>query len=139
MVLPKQKWCFLFLFLLLLCQIKHWVYLNVTCSLNCCDFGKLQLLEKIDGSWKTIPYFRKKLCIHMCQGMTKCVFQDLEFHKYTKTLFGMQQQKKISILDSSFNKNYLSKSMNEWIMGEYKLCKWIILVYHHCLSHTWFV
>jgi hypothetical protein len=84
---------FVVVVLSLLCRMKHWVYLNVT---YCCDFGKLQLLERIDGSWKTIPYFQKKLCIHMCQGMTKCVFQDLEFHKYTKTLFGMQQQKKIS-------------------------------------------
>jgi hypothetical protein len=29
--------------------------------------------------------------------------------------------------------------VHEWIMGDYKLCKWIILVYHHCLSHTWFM
>ncbi len=74
----------------------------------------------------------------MCQGMTKCVFQDLEFHKYTKTLFGMQQQKKISNIRFIFQQG-LFVQVHEWIMGEYKLCKWIILVHHHCLSHTWFV
>ncbi len=31
--------------------------------------------------------------MNMCQGMTSCVFQDFEFQKYAKTLFGMQQQK----------------------------------------------
>lgn len=69
----------------------------------------------------------------MCQSMTSRVFQDLEFQKYTKTLFGMQQQKKISILDSSFNNNYLSKSMNElWASINYanESYLFITIVYH---------
>jgi hypothetical protein len=69
----------------------------------------------------------------MCQGMTSCVFQDLDFQKYTKTLSCMQQQKKISILDSSFNKNYLSKSMNElWVSINYanESYLFITIVYH---------
>jgi len=45
----------------------------------------------------------------------------------------MQQQKKISILDSSFNKNYVSKSMNElWVSvnSANESYLFITIVYH---------